>query len=156
MQDRTMDQYLIGAGAVLTAGPEASIVGATLHAQTDPLLAANVSAALLDFESLDCADLSQIVVMVKGWKRSQFQDAVVAPLLRRRECSLADVVVLLARAAGSAEVHVFSRWEPDQALLVGAQASGVRLVIHPLECIEQAALVSGQRVGRWRAPFRAA
>jgi hypothetical protein len=35
-------------------------------------------------------------------------------------------------------------------------ARGVRVVAHPLEAIGQAALVSGQRLRRWRSPVRAA
>ena len=59
-----MDEYLIGAGAVLTAGPEASIAGATLHAQTDPQLVEMVKAAVIDFESAHPAELSSIVIMI--------------------------------------------------------------------------------------------
>jgi hypothetical protein len=33
---------------------------------------------------------------------------------------------------------------------------GVRLVAHPLEAIEQAALVTGQRFSRWQSALRAA
>lgn len=46
-----MNDYVIGSGAVLTAGPNASIAAATLHAQTDAAIAAGVRAALVDFES---------------------------------------------------------------------------------------------------------
>lgn len=150
-----MDEYLIGAGALLTAGPEASIARATIHAQTDPFLAAGVKAAVIDFESGSPADLSRIVIMLAGWNAMQFRDSVVEPLLSRRECSLTDVVNLLASAGETREVHLFARWAPDGDLAAGAHAAGVRLVSHPLESIEQAALVSGQRWSRWR-PFQAA
>jgi hypothetical protein len=33
---------------------------------------------------------------------------------------------------------------------------GIRVIAHPLEAIGQAALVSGQRLARWRSPGRAA
>ncbi len=46
-----MDEYFIGAGALLTAGPQASIASATLHAQTDPGLSQQVVAAVVDFEA---------------------------------------------------------------------------------------------------------
>lgn len=151
-----MDKYLIGAGAVLTAGPEGSITGATLHALTDPHLAATVDVAVIDFESAGPAELSRVLVVIKGWSRPQFRDAVVRPLLARCECSLAEVMALLARVTQTPEVHVFSRWAADQNLEVETAASGVQLVMHPLESIEQAALVFGQRVSRWRAPLRAA
>jgi hypothetical protein len=45
---------------------------------------------------------------------------------------------------------------PDAAMSAELAASGVGLVTHPLESIEQAALVSGQRFSRWQSPFRAA
>src|SRR5581483_12428890 len=60
-QTASMDEYLIGAGALLTAGPEASISAATLHAQTDRHLAETVKAAIIDFESAHPAELSRIV-----------------------------------------------------------------------------------------------
>jgi len=150
-----MDEYLIGAGAILTAGPDASIARATIHAQTDPLLAAGVKAAVIDFESVSPIELSRIVIMLAGSNASQFRDSVVQPLLRRRQCSLADIVSQLALAGETSEVHVFARWAPDRELTAGAQAAGVQLVTHPLDSIEQAALVSGQRWSRWR-PFQAA
>jgi hypothetical protein len=53
-------------------------------------------------------------------------------------------------------VHLFARWSPEAAMSAGLAIAGVRLVTHPLESIEQAALVSGQRLSRWRSPFRAA
>lgn len=151
-----MDEYLIGAGALLTAGPEASITPATLHAQTDRLLAPNVKAALIDFEAADPADLSRIVIMIAGWARARFREAVVEPLLARRECSLADVMCRLAGAAQADEIHLFARWEPESQTVAEMASSGIRLVVHPLESIGQAALVSGQHVRRWRSPLRAA
>ena len=61
-----MNDYLIGAGAVLTAGPQASIASATVHAQTEPALAASVHAALIDFESTTKAELTKVVVLASG------------------------------------------------------------------------------------------
>ncbi|MBV8491216.1 MAG: hypothetical protein JO199_11870 [Candidatus Eremiobacteraeota bacterium] len=149
-----MKEYLIGAGAVLTAGPSASISGATLHAETDGEL--RVRAAMVDFEGGSATELSQIVILAAGWRSSQFQQEVVQPLLARGECSLVDVLDLLARATRAEEVHLFARWLPDEAMLGGLARRGVRVVAHPLETIGQAALVSGQRFCRWKAPFRAA
>jgi hypothetical protein len=151
-----MDEYLIGAGAVLTAGPQASIAGATLHARTDPHLAAAVEAAVIDFESVHPAELSRIVIVAAGWGNSQFSAAVVRPLLARRECTLTDVVGVLAKATGASEIHLFARWAPNTLMTAELAAIGVRLLTHPLESIEQAALVSGQRFSRWRSPFCAA
>ena len=151
-----MDEYLIGSGAVLTAGSEATIARATLHAQTPPHVAAGVKAAVIDFESVNPSELSRIVVVLTGCRRSEFRDTVETPLLARGECGLADVIAILARAANTPEVHVFARWAPDAELSAATGARGVRLVIHPLESIEQAALVSGQRFSRWPTPVRAA
>lgn len=151
-----MDGYLIGAGALLTAGPAASIRAATLHAQTDPALAKQARAALIDFEASSLGELSQVVIMAAGWSPAQFEAGVVRPLLERRECTLADVMEQLGRASGGRELHLFARWLPDAELLSALEARGFQLIAHPLEAIEQAALVSGQHLRRWHSPFRAA
>lgn len=155
-QTGPMKEYLIGAGAVLTAGPSASIAQATLHAETDGHLAAGIRAAMVDFEGGSPEDVSQVVILASGWRSSQFQHDVVGPLLAHGECTLADVLGILAGATGSAEVHLFARWLPDEAMRAGLASQGVRVVAHPLDAIGQAALVSGQRLSRWRSPFRAA
>lgn len=151
-----MNDYLIGAGAVLTAGPNATIAGATVHAQTDPLLASTVRAALIDFESSSKAELTQVVVVASGWNAGRVHRELVAPLLERRECSLAEILVALAQAAGTREVHMFAQWLADEAMCEAAAQAGVVLVAHPLEAIRQAALISGARLSRWPSPLRAA
>lgn len=151
-----MSEYLIGAGAVLTAGPQSSISGATLHAQTDSRLAATVGAALIDFEAAHPDELSRIVIMAAGWAAGRFKDEVIEPLLARRECTLVEVVRVLCDAIGLREVHLFARWLPDAAMSAALREAGIELVAHPLESINQAALITGQRISRWRAPFRAA
>ncbi len=151
-----MSEYLIGAGAVLTAGSESSITGATLHAQTDPQLAARVEAAVIDFEATQLGELSRIVIVAAGWPSSRFEAAVIRSLQARRECTLAGVMQVLQRATGAREVHLFARWLPDPRMLWELAEAGVRLVTHPIESIEQAALVSGQRFLRLHSPFRAA
>jgi hypothetical protein len=151
-----MNEYLIGAGALLTAGPESSIAGATLHAQTDALLASQVHAALVDFEAGHVDDLSRVVIMAAGWGRARFDAEVTQPLVARRECSLADVVTELARATGLAEVHLFARWLPGAAMASELRKRGIGLIAHPLDAIAQAALVTGQRFARWNSALRAA
>jgi hypothetical protein len=151
-----MKEYLIGAGAVLTAGASASIAGAALHAETEGHLAAGVSAAMVDFEGGSSEELSQVVIVAAGWRSSRFDSEVVRPLLARGECTLVDVLAVLAGATQAAEVHLFARWLPDDAMRMGLASRGVSVVAHPLDAIGQAALISGQRVARWRAPFRAA
>jgi hypothetical protein len=151
-----VDGYFIGAGAILTAGDGATVSGATLHARTDPHLASRVRAALLDFESPSPKDLTRVVVVAEGWNASRFAREFTAPLLARRECSLAGLLVDLADAVGTREVHVFARWLPDAAMSEAARNAGVRIVAHPIESILQAALVSGQTVRRWGASLSAA
>jgi hypothetical protein len=151
-----MSEYLIGAGAVLAAGPESSITRAVLHAQTDPHLAANVGAAVIDFEASSCDDLSRIVIVAAGWSGARFEAEVVRPLLARRECTAAGVMIELARATGSSVVHLFARWLPDGPMADAVAAAGIELVCHPVESIRQAALVSGQRLSHWPVPMRAA
>ncbi|MBV8155256.1 MAG: hypothetical protein JOY98_12595 [Candidatus Eremiobacteraeota bacterium] len=151
-----MSEYFIGAGALLTAGPAASITSATLHAQTDMPLAGRIGAAVIDFEGGSVAELSRVLIVAAGWTSARFDADVVRPLLDRRDCSLADVLEQLARAADTSELHLFARWLPDAALTWSLQQRGLSVVGHPLEAIEQAALVCGQRLRRLRAPFRAA
>jgi hypothetical protein len=151
-----MNDYVIGAGAILTAGPNATISSACLHAQTEAPIAAGVRAALVDFEATRLEDLSRVVIVAPGWNRSRFEREVAGPLLARSEVTLAEVLATLAGAAGSREVHVFARWLPDESLCAALAACGISLVTHPLEAIARAALVSGQSYQRWRAPLRAA
>jgi len=151
-----MSDYLIGAGALLTAGPASSIAGATLHAQVDPALAAQVQAALLDFEGARPEELSQILIMASGWARARFDAEVIRPLVDRRECSLTDVVAALARATGASEVHLFARWLPGIEMAGELRRQGIGLVAHPIDAIDSAALITGQRFARWTSALRAA
>ena len=151
-----MDEYFIGAGALLTAGPNASIASATLHAQTERGLAGRVEAAVIDFEATQAGDVSRLLVVASGWSGARFQADVVRKLLEQNECSLADVIATLAEATGVEEVHLFAHWLPDETTIEVLAQRGVRVLAHPLEAIGQAALVCGQRVERWRSPVRAA
>lgn len=144
-----MDEYFIGAGALLTAGENATISGATLHAQTEDGLAGQIEAALIDFEASQPSALSRILIVAAGWSGARFRERVVQRLLSRRECALADVIAVLAEETGAAEVHVFAHWALDDATSALLENSGVPVVVHPLEAIGQAALVCGQRMERW-------
>jgi hypothetical protein len=137
-----MSEYLIGAGAVLTAGPESSIARATLHTQTDPQLAATVEAAVIDFEASLPSELSRIVIVAAGWGSSRFEAEVIRSLLTRRQCTLVGVREVLREATGASEIHLFARWLPLPEMLAELAAANVRLLTHPLESIEQAALIS--------------
>lgn len=151
-----MDEYFIGAGALLTAGSGATIAGATLHAQPASELARKVKAALVDFEAVRFDSLSRILAVVAGWNGPQFHAEVVQRLLLQAECSLPDVVTTLAEATGSSEIHLFAHWTPDHGMVGALARRGVRIVAHPLEALGPAALVSGQRIERWPSAARAA
>lgn len=144
-----MDEFFIGAGALLTAGEEASIRGATLHARPENGLAGQVEAALIDFEAARLGEVSRLLVVAAGWSAGRFRSEVVGRLLGQRDCSLSDVICILAQATATDEVHLFAHWEPDEATLTELQRRGIRVTAHALEAIGQAALVSGQRMERW-------
>jgi hypothetical protein len=149
-----MMNYIVGAGAVLTAG-RGEITAATLHAQTEPAIAASVRAAIVDFEAGSSRELSRLVLVLAGWNAGRVRAELVEPLMAHGECDLVDLMRLLGLAGGG-EVHLFARWLPDDILTAGLARSGVTLVAHPLESIRQAALVCGQHYGRWPNPLRAA
>jgi hypothetical protein len=140
-----MDEYFIGAGALLTAGPAASIADATLHAQPGLELAQRVEAALVDFEATSVGDLSRILIVASGWSAPRFRAAVVARLKRLGACGLVDVVATLAEATGTDEVHIFAHWQPNAETQTALGQRGIRVVTHPLDALGQAALVTGQR-----------
>lgn len=151
-----MDEYFIGAGALLTAGPRASIRAASLHAQPETGDRHPIAAAVVDLESARAEDISQLLLVAAGWSGSRFHAEVVQRLLAQGECALADVISTLARAVETSEIHLFARWQPDAPTIERLREQGVQLCCHPVEAIGQAALVSGQRVERWRPPVRAA
>jgi hypothetical protein len=155
-QTSGMDDYLIGAGAVLTAGAAGSITGASLHAQVDPRLSAQVRAAMVDFEAGDVSEISRVVIVATGWSVGRFEEQVSRKLLAARECTFTDVFETLAQATGTPEIHLFARWLPDGGILRQTASRGINLVVHSLDAIGQAALISGQRYARWPAPLRAA
>ena len=151
-----MDEYFIGAGALLTAGANASVAGATLHAQPEPGLAKRVRAALVDFESTALTEVSSLLIVAAGWSVPRFRNEVIRGLLARGDCALADVIGTLADAAGTREVHIFAHWRLDDPTARILAERGISVVNHALEAIGPAALVSGQRLARWRGPGRAA
>lgn len=140
-----MYPYFIGSGVLLEAGANAAAVPATLHAQTDALLASSVRAAAVDFEGVGQTDLARLLVVAAGWTSSAFERVVMAPLRARGAATLADVLAALALAAGGGTVHLFSGWLPDPSLVDALAAQGVTLIAHPLASIERAALITGQR-----------
>lgn len=142
---------MIGAGAILESGEQGSITPATLHAHIDPLLAGRVQAAAVDFEGLGPSSLKRLLVLGQGWDAARFRGSVTDKLREQRECSLADVLITLARAAGVSEVHLFAHWLPDVETCAQAATAGIEIIAHPLESIHAASVVTGQRYKRWRA-----
>ena len=143
--------YIIGAGAILESGANATIAPATLHARVDPAIAARARAVAVDFEGVSPLAISKMLVLVQGWNTGTFRVRVSDELTKRRECSLADVFETLALASGAGELHLFAHWLPDEATCDQLRSRGVEIVAHPLESIEAASLVSGQRCRRWQA-----
>ena len=150
-----MNDYVIGAGAVLTAGPTAT--SRERHFTLKPMrsLAPTVRAALIDFESSSRAELTKVVVMATGWNARRVKDDLVAPLLARGECSLTDILVSLAeqRNPRSPRLRAVARRRRNDR---GGQPGGRLARLAPLEAIRRAALISGQTFSRWPSPPRAA
>lgn len=144
-----MSEYIIGAGAVLTAGDNAKITPAALHAEVGDGVSAIAHAVAIDFEGTSEARLQRLVVVAQGWNRSGFQREVTSPLATTRECTLADVLVALAQATGQTEIHLFAHWTPGEPTLEALQRRGIGLVLHPVEAIERAALIEEQCFRRW-------
>lgn len=139
-------EYIIGAGAILESS--GGITPATLHAEAAPGLAQRVRAAVIDFEGTPAALPARILAVVAGADAARFRKAVIAPLHEKRDCTLADILSILARAAGCAELHVFAHWLPDEETCAQLRAEAIEVVAHPLESIQAASIVSGQRLRR--------
>ncbi len=144
-------EYLIGAGAILETGEAAKVTAAMLHARVDAMLARSVKAAAVDFDGVSPEGLRRLLVLIPGCNAGLFRSRVTHPLIERGTCSLADVLSMLAAAAPAPEVHLFAHWLPDGATCAALAKRGIELVVHPLESIESAAVVAGQRHTRWKA-----
>ena len=147
----TRMEYIIGAGAILESGEAGTITPATLHAHVDAALAERVKVAAVDFESVTSGSLKRLLILAQGWNTGQFRTLVTERLRAQRECTLAEVLRTLANASGATEVHLFAHWLPDEATCEALEQEGLTLVCHPLESIDAASLVSGQRRELWRA-----
>lgn len=151
MLDTGAMEYMIGAGAMLETGEAAKVTPAMLHARVDSALAQTVRAAAVDFEGSSPESLRRLMVLVPGWNASQFRTSVTRKLIERGACSLGDVLSLVAQAAQASEFHLFAHWLPDDGTYRKLADLGIELIAHPLEAIESAALVAGQRHTRWKA-----
>lgn len=136
-----MNDYIIGAGAVLTPGPQGGLAPATLHAQADPALAESVRAAAFDFEGTRAEAPGRLLILAAGWNARRFEERVSARLRSHGAASLGQVLADLGRAVGTQIVHLFAGWLPDESTVAEAESLGVEIVVHPLEAVGQASLV---------------
>lgn len=143
--------YIIGAGAILETGDPGSITPASLHANVDAAIARSAQAVAIDFESTSAETLQRLFIVAPGWNASQFRVEVTQPLQAQRTCTLADVLLRLADATQAPEVHLFAHYFPDEQTGAALAKRGITLIAHPLESIEAASVVAGQRCKRWGA-----
>lgn len=139
--------YIIGSGAILESGERGGITPAALHANV-AVPCAGIRAAAIDFEGTNAARVRKLLVVAQGAGTAQARAGIERPLRARGDCSLADVLCTLAQAASSDEVHLFAHWLPDEETCADLAARGVGIVVHPLEAIQAASVVSGQRYRR--------
>ncbi len=144
-------EYIIGSGAILESGENGSITPASLHAHVDQALAQRVKVAAVDFESANPAGLTRLLIVAQGWNAAAFRTCISDRLREQRTCSIGDVLLTLARGAGADEVHLFAHWLPDEATCAQLRQEDIDIVAHPLESIEAASVVAGQRHRRWKA-----
>lgn len=141
-----MNDYIIGAGALLTAGPRGGLAPATFHVQASAALAGSVRAAAFDFEGTRPDALHRLLLLAPGWNARNFEERVSSKLRRCGEASLAQVLAQLGWAVGTQVVHLFAGWLPDARMVDEASAMGVDIVAHPLEAVGQASLVHETRL----------
>lgn len=144
-------EYIIGAGAILEPGENGSITAASLHAAIGRPLPIPVRALAVDFESAQPSALCRLLIAAEGATPVAFRQNVTDRLRAQRICTLADVFIALAQGLGVHEVHLFAHWFPDEPTCEQLAAAGIRLLAHPLETIEAAAVIAGQRNRRWKA-----
>jgi hypothetical protein len=144
-------EYIIGAGAILESGENGTITPANLHAHVRPALAQRVKVAAIDFEAASPASLRRLLIVAQGLNAGAFRLNVSDRLRAQRTCTLADVLRTLAQGAEANEVHLFAHWLPDDQTVGQLNEAGIGIVAHPLESIEEAAVVAGQRHRRYHA-----
>lgn len=137
--------YIIGSGAILESGPSGGITPASFHASIGRGATPSLLAMAVDFEGTSAQDVRKMLVVVQGANPGFVRGSVELPLRAKGDCSLADVFLTLARAAKTCEVHLFAHWLPPEETCEALRSAGVTLVAHPLETIEAASVVSGQR-----------
>ncbi len=147
----TSSDYIIGAGAMLTAGAQSSIARATLHAQTTDTDARSSKGVVIDFDSSRPAELRRLLILGVGLTPQSFHDCVTMRLIGSGDCDLERVIALLAAGLHTNEIHWFARWSPEESVLRALALQGVKLIVKPLEAIARAALVIERSFQTWPA-----
>ncbi len=144
-----MEGYIIGSGALLRSGPNATITPAALHAQVAPAIAGAARAVAVDFEGRSAAELQRLLLLAPGWTAERFARDVTCRLVAQGTCRLGDVLAILADATAVREIHLFADYLPDDLTCGLLARRGVILISHSLGAIERAALIAEQRHTRW-------
>ena len=144
-----MEGYIIGSGALLRSGANATITPAALHAQVAPGISGVARAVAVDFEGTSAAALQRVLLLAPGWTADRFARNVTDRLVSQGTCRLGDVLAILAEATGVQEIHMFADYLPDDLTCGLLARRGVWLVTHALDAIERAALIAEQRRTRW-------
>ncbi len=157
-----MDEYIIGAGAMLAGGLQATITGTKVHAEVSARVASRARAIAIDFESTrglagqPASDVQRLLIVAAGWAASTFQASVTGRLLHSGLCGVGDVLRALSDGTGQREVHLFAHWIPDDLLVGALRREGIELIAHSLDEIRRAALIADQAYTRWERPPQAA
>lgn len=148
--------YIIGAGAMLTAGDQSTIARATLHAQVLDGQAEGSTGVVVDFESGRASELRRLLILGVGLSPQSFHDGVTSRLTGSGDCDLGRVITFLAAGLQTRRIHWFARWTPSEAVLENLKAHGVTLLVRPLEAIARAALVIERSYKTWDGTAEAA
>ncbi|MDQ6931790.1 MAG: hypothetical protein M3160_01300 [Candidatus Eremiobacteraeota bacterium] len=147
----TESDYIIGAGAMLTAGERTTITRATLHAQVLDGHGVGSTGVVVDFDSSRPSELKRLLILGVGLSPQNFHDGVTSRLVGSGDCDLERLIELLASGLQTRRIHWFARWAPTDSVLQNLQTHGVTLVVKPLDAIARAALVMDRSYNAWNA-----
>lgn len=147
----TESDYIIGAGAMLTAGEGSTITRAALHAQVVDGHGEGSTGVVVDFDSSRPSELRRLLILGVGSSPQKFHDGVTSRLIGSGDCDLERLIALLAAGLQTRRIHWFARWTPSDSVLRNLQTQGITLVVKPLEAIARAALVMDRSYNAWNA-----
>jgi hypothetical protein len=151
-----MDEYLIGTGALVTAGEHPCIIPAALHAAVEAAVAAAARVAVVDFDGASARVPRRLLLLVRDWRARAFEASVIARLRSKGLGSCTEALAALAEGTKAGELHLFARWLPGEDLCEGLAGLGVTIVAHPLEAIHRACLIEQRGCGCGAVRVRAA